>query len=153
MNKEYYKDKMSYQKKRKGKAFFDYDLRITNYYIRASHTRGSFLFQIEGNDFSMLLVVAEKPSVGMALAKALGVTEKKDGYIEGNGYIVSWCMGHLVSLANADMYDEKFKKWDIADLPIIPEEWQFIIAEDKNKQFGILRQLMGDNRVTEVVNA
>lgn len=101
----------------------------------------------------MLLVVAEKPSVGMALAKALGVTDKKDGYIEGNGYIVSWCVGHLVSLANADMYDEKFKKWDIAGLPIIPDEWQFIIAEDKNKQFGILRQLMEDNRVTEVVNA
>ena len=89
----------------------------------------------------------------MALAKALGVTDKKDGYSEGNGYIVSWCVGHLVFLANADMYDEKFKKWDIADLPIIPDEWQFIIAEDKNKQFGILRQLMEDNRVTEVVNA
>lgn len=101
----------------------------------------------------MQLVIAEKPSVGVALAKALGVTKKKDGYIEGNGYVVSWCVGHLVSLANADMYDEKFKKWDIADLPIIPDEWQFIIAEDKNKQFGILRQLMDDNRVTEVVNA
>lgn len=101
----------------------------------------------------MQLVIAEKPSVGVALAKALGVTDKKDGYIEGNGYIVSWCVGHLVSLANADMYDEKFKKWDIADLPIIPDEWQFIIAEDKDKQFGILRQLMDDNRVTEVVNA
>lgn len=101
----------------------------------------------------MQLVIAEKPSVGIALAKALGVTEKKDGYIEGNGYIVSWCVGHLVSLANADMYDEKFKKWDIADLPIIPDEWQFIIAEGKDKQFGILRQLMDDNRVTEVVNA
>jgi len=101
----------------------------------------------------MQLVIAEKPSVGVALAKALGVTDKKDGYIEGNGYIVSWCVGHLVSLANADMYDEKFKKWDIADLPIIPDEWQFIIAEDKDKQFGILRQLMDDSRVTEVVNA
>ena len=101
----------------------------------------------------MQLVIAEKPSVGVALAKALGVTNKKDGYIEGNGYIVSWCVGHLVSLANADMYDEKFKKWDIADLPIIPDEWQFIIAEDKDKQFGILRQLMDVNRVTEVVNA
>ena len=101
----------------------------------------------------MQLVIAEKPSVGVALAKALGVTEKKDGYIEGNGYIVSWCVGHLVSLANADMYDEKFKRWDIADLPIIPDEWQFIIAEDKDKQFGILRQLMDDSRVTEVVNA
>ncbi len=101
----------------------------------------------------MQLVIAEKPSVGVALAKALGVTEKKDGYIEGNGYIVSWCVGHLVSLANADMYDEKFRKWDIADLPIILDEWQFVIAEDKNKQFGILRQLMDDSRVTEVVNA
>ena len=101
----------------------------------------------------MQLVIAEKPSVGVALAKALGVTDKKDGYIEGNGYIVSWCVGHLVSLANADIYDEKFKKWDIADLPIIPDEWQFIIAEDKDKQFGILRQLMDDSRVTEVVNA
>ena len=90
----------------------------------------------------MRLVIAEKASVGFALAKALGVTEKKDGYIEGNGFIVSWCVGHLVSLANADMYDEKFKKWDVADLPIIPDEWQFIIAEDKDKQFGILRQLM-----------
>lgn len=66
---------------------------------------------------------------------------------------MSWCVGHLVSLANADMYDEKFKKWDIADLPIIPDEWQFIIAEDKDKQFDILRQLMDDSRVTEVVNA
>ena len=95
----------------------------------------------------MQLVIAEKPSVGVALAKALGVTDKKDGYIEGNGYIVSWCVGHLVSLANADMYDERFKKWDIADLPIIPDEWQFIIAEDKNKQFGILRQLMDTSYV------
>ena len=124
----------------------------------------------------MQLVIAEKPSVGVAPAKALGVTEKKDGYIEGcgspvatsehekcseapteptgeTGYIVSWCVGHLVSLANTDIYDEKFKKWDIADLPIIPDKWQFIIAEDKDKQFGILRQLMDDSRVTEVVNA
>ena len=100
----------------------------------------------------MQLVIAEKQSVGVALAKALGATDKKDGYIEGNGYIVSWCVGHLVSLANADMYDEKFKKWDIVDHPIMPEEWQFVIAEDKNKQFGILCQLMEDNRVTEVVN-
>lgn len=101
----------------------------------------------------MQLVVAEKPSVGVALAKALGVSDKKDGYIEGENVIVSWCVGHLVGLANADMYDEKFKKWNIADLPIIPESWQFIVAEDKNKQFGVLRQLMEDSRVTEVVNA
>ena len=101
----------------------------------------------------MQLVIAEKPSVGMALAKALGVSDKKDGYAEGENVIVSWCVGHLVGLANADMYDEKYKKWNIADLPIIPENWQFIVAEDKNKQFGVLRQLMEDSRVTEVVNA
>lgn len=101
----------------------------------------------------MQLVVAEKPSVGMALAKALGVSVKKDGYAEGENVIVSWCVGHLVGLANADMYDEKYKRWNISDLPIIPENWQYIIAEDKNKQFGVLRQLMEDSRVTEVVNA
>jgi len=101
----------------------------------------------------MQLVIAEKPSVGMALAKALGVSGKNDGFIEGENVIVSWCVGHLVGLANADMYDEKFKKWNIADLPIVPESWQFIVAEDKNKQFGVLRQLMEDSRVTEVVNA
>jgi len=100
----------------------------------------------------MLLVVAEKNSVGVALAKALGVTEKKDGFIESNGYIVSWYVTSCFP-CHADIYDEKFKKWDIADLPTIPDEWQFIIAEDKDKQFGILRQLMDDNRVTEVVNA
>lgn len=95
----------------------------------------------------MQLVVAEKPSVGMALAKALGVSVKKDGYVEDENVIISWCVGHLVCLANADMYDEKYKKWNIADLPIIPESWQFIVAEDKNKQFGVLRQLMEDSRV------
>lgn len=101
----------------------------------------------------MKLVIAEKPSVGMALAKALGVTGKKDGYVEGDDYIVSWCVGHLVGLANADSYDEKYRKWNIADLPIIPENWIFDIAPDKNEQFSILRSLLNDNRVSEVVNA
>lgn len=101
----------------------------------------------------MKLVIAEKPSVGMALAKALGVTGKKNGYVEGDDYIVSWCVGHLVGLANADSYDEKYRKWNIEDLPIIPENWIFDIAPDKNEQFGVLRKLMNDSRVTEVVNA
>jgi len=69
----------------------------------------------------MKLVIAEKPSVGMALAKALGVTGKKNGYVESGDYIISWCVGHLVGLANADSYDEKYRKWNISDLPIIPE--------------------------------
>lgn len=101
----------------------------------------------------MKLVIAEKPSVGMALAKALGVTDKKNGYVEGDDYIVSWCVGHLVGLANADRYDEKYRKWNIDDLPIIPENWIFDIAPDKNEQFGVLRKIMNDSRITEVVNA
>ena len=101
----------------------------------------------------MQLIIAEKPSVGISLAKALGVTDKKDGFVEGENIIVSWCIGHLVSLANADSYDEKYKKWNLSDLPIIPNEWLFVVSEDKNKQFEVLRKLMNDSRVTEVVNA
>ena len=101
----------------------------------------------------MKLVIAEKPSVGMALAKVLGVTGKQNGYVEGNGYIVSWCVGHLVGLANADSYDEKYKQWNIDDLPIIPENWIFNVSSDKDEQFSVLRSLMNDNRITEVINA
>ena len=74
----------------------------------------------------MQLVVCEKPSVGAALAKALGAADHKNGYIEGDNIIVSWCIGHLVELASADCYDERYKKWSIEDLPIIPQEWQYI---------------------------
>ncbi|MBR5089991.1 MAG: DNA topoisomerase 3 [Ruminiclostridium sp.] len=101
----------------------------------------------------MQLVICEKPSVGATLAKALGANERKAGYFEGANLIVSWCIGHLVELANADVYDERYKKWNIADLPIIPQEWQFIVSADKNEQFEVLRGLMNDNRVSEVVNA
>ena len=101
----------------------------------------------------MKLVIAEKPSVGMALAKALGVTGMKNGYVEGDNYIISWCVGHLAVLANADSYDERYRKWNISDLPIIPESWIFDIATDKNEQFSVLRKLINDSRVTEVVNA
>ena len=101
----------------------------------------------------MQLVIAEKPSVGAALAKALGACEKKKGYIEGDNLIVSWCVGHLVELADAEAYDARYKKWNIADLPIIPTEWQFVVSADKNEQFAVLKSLMHDKRVTEVVNA
>ena len=100
-----------------------------------------------------ILVIAEKPSVAQSIAKALGVHERKDGYIEGNGYVVSWCIGHLVGPANADSYDEKFKKWSLDTLPIIPQEWQFIISEDKNKQFGVLKKLMNSKDIDEIVCA
>ena len=101
----------------------------------------------------MQLIIAEKNSVGMSIAKALGVTGKKKGYIEGNGYIISWCVGHLVGLANADAYDEKYKKWNLNDLPVIPEDWKFVVSKDKNEQFSILKELMNDHRFAEIVNA
>lgn len=101
----------------------------------------------------MILVIAEKPSVGAAIGKVLGASSRKDGYLEGNNYIVSWCVGHLVGLADASSYDERFAKWRYGDLPIVPEEWLFEVPKDKQKQFKVLRDLMRDKRVTELVCA
>ncbi len=101
----------------------------------------------------MKLVIAEKPSVGAAIAAALDVTGKKDGYIEGSGYLISWCIGHLVGLAEAAAYGEQYKKWDYDTLPILPQEWQYTVAADKGKQFKILKELMHRADVSEVVNA
>lgn len=101
----------------------------------------------------MILVIAEKPSVGAAIGKVLGASSRKDCYLEGNNYIVSWCVGHLVGLADASSYDERFTKWRYSDLPIVPEEWLFEVPKDKQKQFKVLRDLMRDKRVTELVCA
>ena len=101
----------------------------------------------------MILVIAEKPSVGAAIGKVLGASSRRDGYLEGNNYIVSWCVGHLVGLADASSYDERFAKWRYSDLPIVPEEWLFEVPKDKQKQFKVLRDLMRDKRVTELVCA
>ena len=101
----------------------------------------------------MILVVAEKPSVAQSIAKVLGATSRKDGYLEGNNYIVSWCVGHLVGLADASSYDERYAKWRYDDLPIVPEEWLFEVPKDKAQQFKVLRELMKDKRVTELVCA
>ena len=101
----------------------------------------------------MILVIAEKPSVGAAIGKVLGASCRKDGYLEGNNYIVSWCVGHLVGLADASSYDERFAKWRYSDLPIVPEDWLFEVPKDKQKQFKVLRDLMRDKRVTELVCA
>ena len=102
---------------------------------------------------NMKLVIAEKPSVAMALASVLGARTRKDGYVEGNGYIVSWCVGHLVGLCDASEYDEKYKKWRYEDLPIVPECWKHKILEGTKKQFGILKKLMRDSKVDEVICA
>ena len=99
------------------------------------------------------LVIAEKPSVAASIAAALGVKEKKDGYIEGGGYLISWCVGHLVELADAAAYGEQYKKWSYETLPILPEEWQYTVAADKGKQFKTLKELMHRADVSEVVNA
>lgn len=101
----------------------------------------------------MKLVIAEKPSVAMSLAAVLGANEKKDGYMEGGGYLVSWCFGHLLELAQPDAYDEQYGKWRYEDLPILPESWKYAVARDKKKQLDLLCRLMKDKRVTGVVCA
>ena len=101
----------------------------------------------------MKLIIAEKPSVAQTIAAALGVKEKKDGYIEGGGCLISWCVGHLVQLAEAAAYGEQYKKWSFESLPILPEEWQYAVDPDKGKQFKTLKELMHRADVSEVVNA
>ena len=101
----------------------------------------------------MILVIAEKPSVAQSIAKVLGATSRKDGYMEGGNYIVSWCFGHLVELADASSYDERYAKWRYDDLPIVPESWMFEVTKDKAQQFKVLSALMKDKRVTELVCA
>lgn len=101
----------------------------------------------------MQLVIAEKPSVAQSIAKVLGVDEWKDGYLEGNGYIVSWCVGHLVELAQPNDYGEQYTKWNYDSLPIIPEQWKHMIKEDTRQQYEVLEALMHDERVENVVCA
>ena len=101
----------------------------------------------------MRLVIAEKPSVAQSLATVIGATVRKDGYLEGNGWRVSWCVGHLVGLASADSYDPKFAQWRYDDLPILPETWQMVVGKDKKSQFQVLKKLMNDPDVADVVNA
>lgn len=100
-----------------------------------------------------ILVIAEKPSVAVSIAKVIGATKKKDGYYEGNGYKVSWCVGHLIQMANPDAYDEKYAKWNISDLPIIPKQYKFEVARATKKQFNILKKLMNDKEIDTVINA
>ena len=101
----------------------------------------------------MKLVIAEKPSVAISIAKVIGANKKKDGYYEGNGYRVSWCVGHLIQMANPDAYDEKYAKWNMADLPIIPSDYKYEVAKSTKKQFAILKKLMNDKEIDTVINA
>ena len=99
------------------------------------------------------MIVAEKPSVAVSYAKVLGATNRKDSYLEGNGYLVSWCVGYLVELAPPNVYDAKYVKWSIADLPILPQKWQYLVSTSTKKQFGILQKLMHRPDVESVICA
>lgn len=101
----------------------------------------------------MVLVIAEKPSVAKAIANVIGAGKHNDGYYEGNGYIVSWCVGHLVGLANPESYDEKYKKWNLQDLPILPRDYKYTVSKNTKKQFDTLKKLMNDKAIDSVVNA
>ena len=101
----------------------------------------------------MKLVVAEKPSVAQSIAKVIGANKRQDGYLEGNGYLVSWCVGHLVELCTPDEYDEKYSKWNKEDLPILPDPFKWQVSKGKNKQFNILKGLMYRKDVDEIICA
>lgn len=102
---------------------------------------------------SFQLVIAEKPSVARSIATVIGADEKQNGYWQGGGYLVSWCIGHLVSFAEADQYDEKYCKWRYEDLPILPQPWQFIVPDEKKQQFEIVRSLLNRPDVDSVTAA
>ena len=106
---------------------------------------------------AMQLVIAEKPSVGRSVASVIGATEKKDGYLEGNGYIVTWCIGHLVQLASPDKYDSKYgtkiSEWSFSTLPILPEHWKFVVSSTTKQQFQVIQELMQDSLVDEIICA
>lgn len=101
----------------------------------------------------MKLVIAEKPSVAQSIAAVIGADTRRKGYLEGGGYLVSWCIGHLAGLANAETYDPKYAKWNYHDLPILPERWQFVVGKEKQEQYKVLHDLMHSDTVDTVVNA
>ena len=101
----------------------------------------------------MELVIAEKPSVAQTIGEVLGATEKKGGYLTGPAYLITWCIGHLVELAQPHAYDERYAKWKWEDLPILPEEWRYNVSLHTRKQFDIIRKLMNEPQVDTIVCA
>ena len=101
----------------------------------------------------MQLIIAEKPSVAQTIGEALGATEKKSGYLAGTAHLITWCVGHLVELAQPNAYDERYAKWKWDDLPILPEKWQYIVSLSTKKQFDVIRKLMHDPKVDTIVCA
>ncbi|MGN1155666.1 MAG: toprim domain-containing protein, partial [Agathobacter sp.] len=101
----------------------------------------------------MKLVLAEKTSVAQGIAGVLGAGMRKNGYLEGNGYLVSWCVGHLVELAGPEAYGEQYRKWSYEDLPILPGQWQYQVSERTRKQFLVVKQLMDRGDVESLICA
>ena len=99
------------------------------------------------------LVIAEKPSVAQSIAKVIGADKRQDGYLEGNGYLVSWCVGHLVELCEPQDYDPKYEKWRKEDLPIFPEPFRYQVSTETKKQFQKLKELMEMDDVEELIEA
>ena len=99
------------------------------------------------------LIITEKPSVARTISKVLGATARRDGYLEGGGYLISWCVGHLVELAPPGVYDPRLERWDRADLPILPERWQYLVSSSTKKQFDVLCKLMHRADVDRIVCA
>ena len=123
-----------------------------DYRVEENHTSTLFFLK-KGVRKDMKLVIAEKPSVALSIAKVLGANAKKDGYVEGNGYKVSWCVGHLIQMANPDAYDSRYTKWNMEDLPIFPKEYKYEVTKATKKQFSILKKLMNESSVDTIINA
>ena len=102
---------------------------------------------------NLTLVIAEKPAVGMSIAAVLGARKRDNGFVEGNGYLVSWCVGHVGEFAEASAYDERYEKWRSEDLPIVPEQWRYKVSRDKHSQYEVLKRLLCRDDVSTVVNA
>lgn len=101
----------------------------------------------------MKLIIAEKPSVARSIAGVLGIDKKENGYLTGKEYVVSWCIGHLVELAPAHLYDERYAKWRMEDIPILPDQWQYVICDATQKQYAVLKRLMNDPKIQTVICA
>ena len=101
----------------------------------------------------MKLVIAEKPSVAQSIARVIGAAGRKDGYLEGTGSLVSWCVGHRLELSAPETYDERYSKWRLEDLPILPDSWLYHVSPGTKKQFGILKELMKRPDVESLVCA
>ena len=122
-------------------------------YIAVMRFGAWLLIFLRKEQYRMKLVLAEKPSVAMSLSKVIGANQRGDGYMEGNGYLVSWCVGHLVELSQPEAYDEKYARWKYDDLPILPEHWQYQVSASTKKQFGILKKLMQRKDVESLICA